>query len=58
MSFTLNNRKFDIKSVIIKGNHAIMFVIDNVNNVLGRLVSVFKNSNVATLGLEKKEIES
>ena len=32
-----------------------MFVIDKVNNVRGKLVSVFKNSNVATLGLEKSK---
>ena len=46
-------RNLAIKSTRMKGNQAIMFVIDKVNNVRGKLVSVFKNSNVATLGLEK-----
>jgi hypothetical protein len=54
-------RNLAIKSSRMKGNQAIMFVIDKVNNVRGKLVSVFKNSNVATLGLEKsrkKDLDS
>ena len=52
----LTNRLVD-NITIKKGSHEIAFMIPNVNNVLGKLGSVFKNDNVARLGFRSYSME-